>query len=249
MVTFLVDRDLPGASLDDVRTIQRAAVAVCSRFCSSGTMIVFVQSLFIPGEQRCLCLFAAHDEATVIAVNQAAALPYTRVVTATCLKPTASVTADGADWPSPSAGRATAWITDGRDGLRGGNSMDEERGFTRANQRAAEGERVWVVINSVRSDHWEQHQRFVHEILAPAVRQVAPEAFQRVRFLHPTTPESDGTLTSIWLMDPVVSEANYDIPSLLRRAYGEEQARVHLELWDTALARPQVMYVLTQSAW
>jgi hypothetical protein len=42
--------------------------------------------------------------------------------------------------------------------------------------RAAEGERMWVLLNHVKADKWEQHERFVHHILMPAVEKVDPSA-------------------------------------------------------------------------
>ena len=47
----------------------------------------YLRSLFIVGEARCLCLFEAEDEAAVAAVNEAARLPFTRVVAALDLSP------------------------------------------------------------------------------------------------------------------------------------------------------------------
>jgi hypothetical protein len=42
----------------------------------------YLHGLFVPGEARCLCLFEADDEAIVTALNDAAHLPFTRVVEA-----------------------------------------------------------------------------------------------------------------------------------------------------------------------
>lgn len=47
----------------------------------------YLRSMFIPGEARCICLFEADDEAVVVAVNEAARLPFTRIVAALDLTP------------------------------------------------------------------------------------------------------------------------------------------------------------------
>ena len=47
----------------------------------------YLRSVFIPGEARCLCLFEADDEAAVAALNEAARLPFTRIVAALDLSP------------------------------------------------------------------------------------------------------------------------------------------------------------------
>jgi hypothetical protein len=115
--------------------------------------------------------------------------------------------------------------------------------------RAVEGERMWVLLNHVKADKWEQHEHFVHHILMPAAEQVAPSALRQVRFLHPARQNEDGTYTSVFLMDPLIEGAVYDILSLLEKAYGEEKAKEYIELWIESLAGPQVGYDLVQSPW
>jgi hypothetical protein len=67
--------------------MQRAAERASEQYCTSHTPIRYLRSLFIPGEARCLCLFEAPNEALVAAVNDAAQLPYTRIVAALDLDP------------------------------------------------------------------------------------------------------------------------------------------------------------------
>ncbi len=114
--------------------------------------------------------------------------------------------------------------------------------------RAAKGEQMWVLLNHVKADKWEQHEHFVHHILMPAAEKVDPAAFRHTRFLHPAEQNEDGTYTSVWLMDPVIEGADYDILGLLTKAYGEEQAKQYVQLWEESLASPQVGYSLIQSA-
>ncbi len=114
--------------------------------------------------------------------------------------------------------------------------------------RAAEGERMWVLLNHVKADKWEQHEHFVHNILMPAAEKVDPAAFRHTRFLHPAEQNEDGTYTSVWLMDPVIEGAEYDILSLLKQAYGEDKAEEYGQLWEESLVSPQVGYGLIQSA-
>lgn len=114
--------------------------------------------------------------------------------------------------------------------------------------RAAKGERMWVLLNHVKADKWEQHEHFVHNILMPAAEKVDPAAFRHTRFLHPAEQNEDGTYTSVWLMDPVIEGADYDILSLLKKAYGEDKAEEYLQLWNESLVSPQVGYELIQSA-
>lgn len=114
--------------------------------------------------------------------------------------------------------------------------------------RAAEGEQMWVLLNHVKADKWEQHEHFVHNILMPAAEKVDPAAFRHTRFLHPAEQNEDGTYTSVWLMDPLIEGADYTFLGLLTKAYDEEQAKEYIQLWDESLASPQVGYALIQSA-
>ena len=115
--------------------------------------------------------------------------------------------------------------------------------------RATAGEPMTIVLNQVKADKWEQHEHFVHEIFMSATEKADSAAFRHTRFLHPAKPNEDGTHTSVWVMDPSIEGADYDISSLLKRAYGEDQGEEYFQLWKDSLASPQVGYTLIQSAW
>jgi hypothetical protein len=87
MAVYLVDRDLPGITLDGLVAMQRAVMAICQDFMATGRPVRYLHGLFVPGEARCLCLFEANDEAAVAAVNERAQLPFTRIVEALDLPP------------------------------------------------------------------------------------------------------------------------------------------------------------------
>jgi hypothetical protein len=115
--------------------------------------------------------------------------------------------------------------------------------------RAVEGERMWVLLNYVKADKWEQHEHFVHDIFVPAIEKVEPSVLRRTRVLHPAEQNEDGTYTSVFLMDPLAEGADYDILSLLTKAYGEDKAEEYIQLWGESLASPRVGYALIQSPW
>jgi hypothetical protein len=87
MPVYLVDRDLPGINSEGLETLHQAAMTACRQASSVGQAIHYLHSTFIPGEQRCLCLFEGDDEALVAAVNEAAGLPFTRIVAASRFAP------------------------------------------------------------------------------------------------------------------------------------------------------------------
>jgi len=115
--------------------------------------------------------------------------------------------------------------------------------------RAVEGEQMWVLLNHVKADKWEQHKHFVHDILVPAAEKVEPATVRHTRVLYPAEPNEDGTYTSVFLMDPLIEGADYTFMGLFTKAYGEEKAKEYVQLWDDALASPQVGYSVVQSAW
>lgn len=84
---YLVDRDLPGITMDQLVQAQQAAISTSRKFTADGIPVRYIRSTFIPGESRLMCLFESGDAGSVKSVNEAAHLPYTRVVEALDLTP------------------------------------------------------------------------------------------------------------------------------------------------------------------
>ena len=84
---YMADRDLPGISMEQLALAQQAAIKTSQRFTAEGKRVRYIRSTFIPGESRVMCLFEAPDAALVKEVNEAAQIPYTRVVEALDLTP------------------------------------------------------------------------------------------------------------------------------------------------------------------
>ena len=112
-------------------------------------------------------------------------------------------------------------------------------------KRAVEGDQVWVVLNHVKAENWEEHKDFVLNILIPAAEKIVPHEMGHTRFLYQTEPNEDDNYTSVFLMDPVVEDGNYDILEILKKAYGDEQA----EVYHKRFFADQVAYGLQQSPW
>ena len=87
MGVYLVDRDLPGITAEGLALLQRAEIGASEQFTAVGQTVRYLRSLFIVGEARCLCLFEAQDEDVVATLNEAARLPFTRIVAALDLSP------------------------------------------------------------------------------------------------------------------------------------------------------------------
>lgn len=84
---YMVDRDLPGITLDQLAAAQKAAIATSERLTTAERPVRYIRSTYIPGESRCMCLFEASDGAIVEEVNRTAQIPFTRIVEAHDLTP------------------------------------------------------------------------------------------------------------------------------------------------------------------
>jgi len=87
MAVYMVERDLPGITNDQLAGAQRAAISSAQKSTTSGTPVRYIRSTFVPGEARCMCLFEANNAAAVRDVNESAGLPFTRIVEALDLTP------------------------------------------------------------------------------------------------------------------------------------------------------------------
>ncbi len=77
MAIYMVERNLSGISMDALAGAQKAAIDA-----TSGTEVNYLRSVFTPNSGHCFCLFDGPDANAVKAVNDAAGLPYDRIVSA-----------------------------------------------------------------------------------------------------------------------------------------------------------------------
>ena len=89
MAVYVVERDLPGITMEQLAAAQQAAIETSQRFTGEGKAVRYIRSTFVPGEDRCMCLFESSDPQLVKEVNDAAQIPYTRVVEGMDLTPPA----------------------------------------------------------------------------------------------------------------------------------------------------------------
>jgi hypothetical protein len=87
MAVYMVDRSLPGVTLDQLAAAQRAAIDTSKRFTQEGKPVRYIRSMYVPEEAHCMCLFEASNPALVREVNEAANIPFTRIVEAADLTP------------------------------------------------------------------------------------------------------------------------------------------------------------------
>lgn len=90
MTVFMVERNLPGISLDKLAAAQQAAIAAAAEMREQGTQIRYIRSTFVPASDRVMCLFEALSPECVKKLNDRARIPYEAVVEAYDLTPRSS---------------------------------------------------------------------------------------------------------------------------------------------------------------
>jgi len=87
MAVYMVERDVPGITLEQLGGAQKAAIETSQEFTSKGKQVRYIRSTYVPGDSKVMCLFEASGQQLVEEVNQAANIPFTRVVEAMDLTP------------------------------------------------------------------------------------------------------------------------------------------------------------------
>ena len=87
MPVYMVDRSLPGVTIEQLAAAQKAAIDTSKKFTAQGKAVRYIRSTFVPGESHCMCLFEASNADLVKQVNETAKIPFTRVTEAMDLTP------------------------------------------------------------------------------------------------------------------------------------------------------------------
>ncbi len=114
------------------------------------------------------------------------------------------------------------------------------------------GDTVWVILTPVRADRREEFERLMETLWRRGTSFGAREdsvvlrTFLRTRLLRPVSPNPDGTYTYVFLPDPRVSGAQYELDSLLPRMLPADSARAFSEQFEATLAGKQQGIVTVQ---
>jgi hypothetical protein len=87
MGVYMVDRSVPGLDGEALEGAQRAAIETTERFRGEGKAVRYIRSTFVPSEDHLMCLFEAQSADLVREVNEAAGLPFSRIMEAQDLTP------------------------------------------------------------------------------------------------------------------------------------------------------------------
>jgi hypothetical protein len=87
MTIYIADRDLPGVTLEQLAVAQKAAIETSQRFSAEGKPVRYIRTAWVPSESHVMCMFEAENPQTVRDVNEAAGIPFTRILEAMDLTP------------------------------------------------------------------------------------------------------------------------------------------------------------------
>ena len=79
MPNYLVERHLPNFSGEQLSAAAALAKATTSQMTQEGSPVRYLRSFFIPGEDKCFCLFESGSPELVKEANDRAGLPYLSV--------------------------------------------------------------------------------------------------------------------------------------------------------------------------
>ncbi len=82
MTKYVVERYLPGITPDQLTAAAGSAKSTTAAMTQEGTPVRYLRSTFIPGEEKCFCLFEGPSADAVRTANDRAQLPYERIVEA-----------------------------------------------------------------------------------------------------------------------------------------------------------------------
>jgi len=87
MPVYMVERDLPGIKMEQLAAAQKAAIQAGKEITAEGRQVRYIRSTFVPGENKCMCLFEAANPENVREANERANVPFTKIVRALDLTP------------------------------------------------------------------------------------------------------------------------------------------------------------------
>ncbi len=87
MTVYMVERDLPGITTDQLAAAQKAAIEKGQEMTAEGKEVRYIRSIFVPGESKCMCMFEAANPEIVKQLNEEAQIPFTEIKEALDLTP------------------------------------------------------------------------------------------------------------------------------------------------------------------
>lgn len=121
---------------------------------------------------------------------------------------------------------------------------------SKTNTRSKEGDQVWLITNYVKAESKQAFEKFMEEVFFKALTNSKnperAEQYKKTRWLVPAQQNADGTWTYVFIMDPVVPTANYEIEKLFQEQYSPEKAAEMFKQYESYIAKTD-FHLLVQS--
>jgi hypothetical protein len=82
MSTYIAERYLPGITEEQLLAAAGRAKLATAEMTAAGTPVTYLRSTFLAADQTCYCLFEAPSQQAVQQANDAAQIPYERIIPA-----------------------------------------------------------------------------------------------------------------------------------------------------------------------
>lgn len=89
MSQFIVERNLPGITPDQLQAAGVRAKTCCEEMADEGIDVAWIRSFFLPADEKTFCVFRAGDRELVAEANRRANIPFERIHDATEMTPEA----------------------------------------------------------------------------------------------------------------------------------------------------------------
>jgi hypothetical protein len=87
MPLFVVERDLPGITPEELQSAGLRAKTCCAEISEEGQPVRWIRSFFLPEDSGTHCYFEAASREVVAETNQRASIPFTRILEVVELTP------------------------------------------------------------------------------------------------------------------------------------------------------------------
>jgi hypothetical protein len=96
-------------------------------------------------------------------------------------------------------------------------------------------EQLHLILNPVRSDRAKDFERFLAEVVVPAVRAQRPDLDGRWRVMRSSEPSGD-VVTYVFMLEGGSLAEDWELGVLLPAHYGEEEAERLFKTWTETFA-------------
>ncbi len=80
MAVYMVERDPMEMSLEQLDLMQQKVVEMSKRFVEDGRPVRYLRSVYVPSESHCLSFFESPSPVFVRDVNEAAQIPFKKIL-------------------------------------------------------------------------------------------------------------------------------------------------------------------------